>query len=792
MMATLPPNECLELILRHVDNDRDLHALLTVCKAFFHLAAARLYRDPFGRGSQRSERLLLGMVLALSLSPDERLHRVRQAFYEEHRSELEIYRQPTIDYLSLIRVVRWYRSPSHVAVDGELAGFFKAHLDNPGVSPSASKPRTLWSHSEKSPIRDMLTWAILGHPLARVEEIEIEASEIERFTAAADKLLGITTIVMMPKCYLHDTDSVAPYEQEMALVKAIQAHGRGRERLQAIRTFHLWSSLHETSKGGIAVPNALRLLSLLPTPRNAPCVPVKDAPGAGGDEKDAQEGFILLDQPLEADLTELASINIDGRHWVALRAYFPNLSKAQILQRCRGVTAMEFWLSENEDTDLLAWAAHESDVFHDVRRRYTHGHPSAQHCHQHRYCSPAPLVAVKSLAVRVSRPARRPRNLDVLNDGMHGFADTLESVHACLEGVCPRGFSAWPICAPPRVFPRLETLTLLCTDQMEIDSALWDRLPSLKALCVVIDGYYDDPGFCPEGDHDYDGIDALCWPILSLPLLERLMLEGRATRLFHPASLHHLPNLTTLKLSSIEWDDNCTGDSPLPCHRSSSGSGDGRYRLHPRELWTWDWPLVQLKELWITGDLGAIGVDLCTVLRTCPQLQDLHLGQYYEKMMSRSRPQLTVFPLVVTNHPVWDGGDGLTGQNNEPPQDEPFSHPSLKKIELQGAWRMERDQLLKLLGMLPGLSRLVIGWRSILVSDCIQLDLVMMTSLHPCLERLEAKGVKGDPRVLEQLGLQQVLDDASSPHQEAQGEEAHFYQRDILYWFSDGIYRRSV
>ncbi|KAG0269573.1 hypothetical protein DFQ27_003036 [Actinomortierella ambigua] len=114
------PNELIALVIQHVDNACTLHAMLSVSKDVFIMAAPALYRRPlWPELSESSGYKLIDWLLTLSVAEDKNtdlLRHIRNIGPQTREGT-----RPSIDYLSLISAFQWV----NISWWGCLAGWTK-------------------------------------------------------------------------------------------------------------------------------------------------------------------------------------------------------------------------------------------------------------------------------------------------------------------------------------------------------------------------------------------------------------------------------------------------------------------------------------------------------------------------------------------------------------------------------------------------------------------------------------------------------------------------------------------
>ncbi|KAF9155951.1 hypothetical protein DFQ26_009576 [Actinomortierella ambigua] len=209
------PDECLIIVLEHIDDPQDLFRLLTVSRGIFRLAVQQLYRDPlrYAVNNQIKPLVVLRGLLSLSPANDNDTQVLRQVLGAPLRSELG---PPLmVDYLKCIRTL----SMLFNAIDTwECREIFWTKAN------ACSRPLT-----------DVLHYAIVGHSPSFIQEVAIGAKDIERYIALAPQMSSIVKIHLFG-------DWEGSVEFVKTLILAIQHHhGTNRlifQRCRWMRSIH--------------------------------------------------------------------------------------------------------------------------------------------------------------------------------------------------------------------------------------------------------------------------------------------------------------------------------------------------------------------------------------------------------------------------------------------------------------------------------------------------------------------------------------------------------------------------
>ncbi|KAG0254165.1 hypothetical protein DFQ27_007006, partial [Actinomortierella ambigua] len=729
------PYDCIARTIEWVDGRQDLFNLLTVNRDIFAIAARRLYHDPIKTSTTTFDMSIQRMLLLLlSLSPagDERLSHIRIS-KGLPVAGTPLNPPPMLNYLSLVKVVRW---KGRVLGDSHVMDMLDCHDDKLCTS---------------------LTWALVGHRLDEIEELEIDVADGERYLANAAKMINLRMIWTR---FGNDHDYKDMHSFSEAMIKAIQlSHGPN-----LLRECHMIPNpltrgpdmstdshqLHE-----IDISGAQRVLSHLPPPRYPLTLPRPDG------------STVTLDQmfdPYVATIRDMVNVTEEDMNlvWGAVFKAYPGLSQAQLLQRFRGLVSLTIHpeTANGDDENFLAWAACEAE---------------------HRYHEPCgrqhvPLISLREFVIKYDNEnteSTAPRSgsaaakWKILQDGLQGFSSTLEKLDVMyprsVDGMVDQMFTV------PRPLLQLKSLVLR---EVAIDSSVWDQMPNIEGLTIR----FSFPSLnlpTTETKDDPNGITAPMTVdvttttmatvgqqprrqqprrqvpefLLYCPSLLRLNLEDRAVNRVDPNCLHHLPNLRSLEMSNCSLARRRIIDGG----RDSDEAQEALRMLHPIR-WTWDWSLPNLTNLELRGDLNELGFSF-SILRSCPAINSFILLH---------RDAACYFPLRVKgilDTPL-DNASSSNGHNSQKP-----SLACLATVNLGGDWEIEQEELECLIQALPGLKSIHI--KSDHYSEGLDdRELISMTKTHPSLTYVNTN-VACTTQTISELGLRN--------HQERYEEDRELY-----------------
>ncbi|KAG0269572.1 hypothetical protein DFQ27_003035 [Actinomortierella ambigua] len=649
--------------------------------AVLPVAARALYRDPLWPDLTNGDRLI-DWLLTLSPVDDDDTRALRQA------RELPLQpRQvkPTLDYLQFIRGMRWDKARfSSSSTSESLPPGHPAAWDFDG---GQDQPLAVF-------IRKTLSWAACSRNLENIRHLYVEVDDIPRYTAAAARLQNVSAIYVNAQL-----DYEFACNNAIRLVKAIHRfHGKGR-LVDCRLSTNPFSSSHRVS-GDYDMTNILQLYSLFPNAVSPLRIPRTD-----GTE-------VVLDRVFDRDLAELSQVEVVASN--ALRHYYSDLTKGQIMQRFRSASKFSVSLSK-ESADIFEWAADEARL----RSRRSgdsfspHSSPSSPSPSPAKRMPPA--VPVKSLHVTISSDDP-PDDIQALHDALHGFSYTMENVTL----MCHGARTIWDIEAPALPLTRLRSLCIQSRSALSIHPSFWASMPCLEKLDmdlykITASHYGDAP---------------LVWPKMHLPVLKELTLRGEAGRMFDPRSLSHMPKLEQLFITGL------TGHFPLKWGISLASRWQGQ----------WNWSCPHLTVLEIQANASMVAVELA-FLRSCPRLERLRITGCDDE---RERRPLRIKPAMSSSRRP----GSATAMNETSPEgngpEDPVSN--LQMLNLEGLWAIEKDELSYLYNnMCPGLTLLSLGPRVQLV-DCTDADLVQITKSHPHCRSVRVAGMKRSTS-LRYLGL---------------------------------------
>ncbi|KAG0237818.1 hypothetical protein BGW42_008439 [Actinomortierella wolfii] len=210
------------MVIEWIDNPHDLFNLLTVSRDVFRFAARSLYRNPIMAVTSTNHRYykireLVRLLLSLSPTGDKDIDIIRKSIGLPPPG-IPLNPQPTLNYLSLVKVIRWSKA------------FFKGS--------ELQDPHDIF-YCGINNICIPLTWAFVGHRLDEVEELEIDVDDNERFLINAPKMTRLRKIWIR---FTSKSMTKRMYKCAEMMIKAIQHH-------------HGPYQLHECH----LIPNPLRL-----------------------------------------------------------------------------------------------------------------------------------------------------------------------------------------------------------------------------------------------------------------------------------------------------------------------------------------------------------------------------------------------------------------------------------------------------------------------------------------------------------------------------------------------------
>ncbi|KAG0311111.1 hypothetical protein BGZ99_010370 [Dissophora globulifera] len=712
------PFDCIARAIEWVDSRQDLFNLLTVSKDIFPIAARRLYRDPIKSRTATfddSVRKLVLLLLSLSPAGGERIDRIRQS-NGLPPSGIPLDPPPMLDYLSLVKVVRWkgriYRESQLMDVLG------------------------YWGED----LYMLLTWAFVGHRLDGVEEVEIDVEHREHYLDNAAKMTSLRKIWTR---FGDSHDYKHMYDFSEAMIKAIQLH----HGLYQLRECHMipnplvrgpGASDYDNEFREIDISGAQRVLSHLPPPRHYLTLPRPDG------------STISLDQLFDPYMETIQDMSsMDAQYsalvWKAMIKAYAGQSPSQVLQRLRGMTSLNIdpETANGNDENLLAWATCEAK----------------HHYHRPGGRQQVPLVPLQKLYIGydgtdTNSTAPRARattaKWKILQDGLLGFSGTLNCLSVLyprsVDGMVDRSFTV------PRPLHKLKALFLR---EMVIDPSVWDLAPNIERLSIRFSfPLFEVPAATAESQNDQNAImtpmtvdtttttaaagqQPQCQlPEFSFhcPRLTHLTLEDRAISLLDPNCLHHSPNL-----QKLEFLSGSLARKRIVDEGGDSDEAQVALRVLYPTRWTWDWSFPMLKRLTLQGDLHEFGFSLA-ILRSCPILSWIELTH---------RDATRRFPLRskgILDVPLDNNNQKL-----------PFTQSKLEIIHFANDWDIDPDELSCLLQALPGLKTMCMVESVRYAEGLGDRELIDITKSHPVLSHVVTNMVR-TTEPASALGLSDIRD----------------------------------
>ncbi|KAF9978572.1 hypothetical protein BGZ73_001745 [Actinomortierella ambigua] len=496
-------NDVLTLIIDKIHDTHTLFSLLTVNEHTFRCSCAVLYRDPgvqlhaIASGVKRAATLsFIKMVLRFSPANDSQTDLVRQIFNVKQADW-----SPMVDYLSLIRVMRW-----ESLLDGCIHDAWTDHRNRtPGLSlPDYSYPDSVFF------VKKGMTAAICHHQLGNIVEMEIPFSMIEYYINKASELSRLEKIYL---CDMRFISATAAVSSVIRLVKAIQQH-HGPDMLRDCRIGAKQYNLLSND----SIPLMAELFSLLPIPAK-----LKDL-------------ALESPRPMDRHLVELERLHIapsDHGVWSHLLRHYAGLSPGRILQCCRKLLQLNLDQEVNiRDPGLLAWAAQEA-------RDRAAG----------KQTPPAIPLRELQLWVKEENPGD---TITVLRDALIGFAASLTHCQVRMSTSASNGSLADDgdgdnnrhvpdlVSSGLTELPKLIYLWFMTADFRQFDPRLLLICPRL--MIVSLDLYTATT----------TGLRVQLWPRSSHPYLTYLRLKGIAPHAFDPDAFANMPCLETLHIEQIQ------------------------------------------------------------------------------------------------------------------------------------------------------------------------------------------------------------------------------------------------
>ncbi|KAG0234429.1 hypothetical protein BGW42_006639 [Actinomortierella wolfii] len=716
------PLECIAWVIEYVDSYQDLFSLLTVSKDVFLIAARRLYRDPirsrFNMPAGSFRKLILHL-LTLSPAKDENIDIIRRSSGLPP-SGTPLDPQPMLNYLSLVKVVRW------------------RDRDN---SERWLKINFGCDHFESFDMCMHLTWAFVGHRLDEVEELEIDVKDQERYFLNATKMTRLRRIWIY-KDYQYSYEEMHSCAE--AMIKAIQLH-HGYHQLYECHMIpnpivegpSADNSNHATHD--IDISGAWRVLSHLPPPRHYLTLPRPDG------------STVSLDQPFDSDVAMIERMYVGSREYFplpmkAMKKVHPGHSQGQILQRFRGMKflSIHYDAANGDDENLLAWAACEAERYYHLPGGHQLG----------------PLVPLEGLEIfyGCSYGFEQPRagtipKWKILQDGLLGFSHTLKSLTVSylpsIDGMVDRLFTV------PRPLHKLSSLRL---HALAIDRSVWEQAPNVEELYISFSFSLPSPHAIASNNPQDDQNTELTSPPpimvdsatpvtpeaqsqrqlpeiwFRCPKLRWLTLKDRAINLLDPDCLHFSPNLQRLELlnSRAMVPDNIYSNGAAT--REEAAAFNVLHSSH----WTWDWSFPALRTLTLKGNFRHFKFSFA-ILRSCPTIEEMHLDHRN-----------------VHRYPLRVKGILDTPLDKNDNQMLSFTHSCLTSIRFYGYWDAKLDELACLLQVLQSLKE--INLKSVDFDERVgDRELIEITRTHPALTHVFTI-IERTTEPPSALGLSEIID----------------------------------
>ncbi|KAG0307129.1 hypothetical protein BGZ97_000503 [Linnemannia gamsii] len=173
--------DCLEVVLRYVNDYRTLYTFLTLSKDVFRIAVKRLYALLFTFENQSKQSVERCLHFIASISPcknDTMVQALENAFGPTERT-IAPGTQPYADYLSFVRDLSFVLPSVDIILQ---------------MPPSYETLKLV----ETSKLQGPIAWAIGGHRLSEIEVLSLNGGNDIRFGNRAKQLTALKRIVVYP------------------------------------------------------------------------------------------------------------------------------------------------------------------------------------------------------------------------------------------------------------------------------------------------------------------------------------------------------------------------------------------------------------------------------------------------------------------------------------------------------------------------------------------------------------------------------------------------------------------
>ncbi|KAG0050264.1 hypothetical protein BGZ83_004974 [Gryganskiella cystojenkinii] len=758
-LSELPP-ECLEHILRFLMDRGDkttLSRMLQINRFHNKAILPFLYSEPFSRSRDRlfcPTSLFKLVQMLLQKRPAEAVSDLLSTAYDVFPDrtavpavaavvDLDPFSEPEAEgYLSLIREFNFERvifktfdvvdlSGDRIEVNWShypqrLANYvFKTET---GAIASANDPgphdQELWFPIQgvlawpysldalrygalSTALRRDLTWTLCSPVFEQIKDFNIPLSDIGRYLDAVERfssLIDVTFIIDEPvnEADLNELANESSPEEISLIQQCLEHRSRSFEGMFQFVQRHrsIFPNLlqaacchgDETWPGAVFCPAGVndRLVSLLPAILSPKTINYMTWPRV-------VQNLASIDvQSLETLDLGIVRRAPDGRD--ALTILLEHDS--QFLSRCRALKTLSV-----DSVPSFRWALDEKvarDAFEESTTVVAAGSIGVGE-------RPLPPVCLRKLSLRSSSSLGNK-----LNDAVFAFGGTLRALDVTVQppGILSEGSlgQGW----------RLPALTSLCLTQ-------YTQAPLLIESNLLASGLGENLSEMSLRDKSgpYDCQEIItCGPVLKeMPKMKSITLWGWPALTFHPATLHHTPNLKSLSvrmaqgwippedelLASFQSAEMVLADN-IPEEQDGEHEsmkipsiGTGGHRVP----WTWDWYLPYLEQLYLNAEFALL--FRFRMLEGCPSLRSLSLdltperleqeqGQDQEQGLGPERvlslQDFLVSTKASTTIMPFNGSININNSNNSKELGSKVTliSSSLESLRLYGRWILNDDQ----------------------------------------------------------------------------------------------------
>ncbi|KAG0223265.1 hypothetical protein BGW42_006000 [Actinomortierella wolfii] len=617
-MPTLT-TDCLVRVIDFVEDSGTLFSLLTVSKSVFEIAVRALYHRPFLFETITKERIFKLTCLVYSLVPPDVWDTPGATVnLRQYLPPQKLFPKTYINYIDLVRDIRTSRKRSAWAL---------AHI---------TQTKNLIRSRNFQPI---LAWAMASHRLEEIQALTIHEAYAQRLQERIHQLTSLRRL-----CVFYEPPSfrLDEFLQEFVRVHGVQGQRRLRLEFRGEMNRNAMGYLSTYAlldPHGIVAPRHIELSNFVPL-------------------------YAYRDK-------------VDFRPVKAVYFYHTSYDVLlkEVLPKCYNLETLAIILT-TRDINLLDWAVERQIQQLSAR---INGDNAISQAKDDSHSLYPPLPPLKEIALDGDTLVMA----ETLDQVFQAFGSTIERV--------TMGDAALHDHEPPDVYkgPYLrQTITY------RLSPGLY--LPKLRYLCMDVQG--SGIAFQPEdgtGDalapvmpvleeltlfkrFERDSADTAMsgppqmWPVMNLPRLKTLRLNGRAAAEFNPASLASASSsliLLHLHMRTLEWSE-----------------------LWRHDLWTWKWGLNSLTELEL-GGLAAVLFDL-HALEYLPALSRLVLecpGGFESPFVPQYPKHFSDCDSNHPNHSNYNmNNSGSDTSNSIPPSTDTRSRnrpgASVKELCLRGSW----------------------------------------------------------------------------------------------------------